>query len=294
MSYAKDSKIKRIIKGALAEDIGSGDVTTKLLFPGNKKIRAEILTKRGGIICGVDIARMVFKALDKNTRFSARVKEGERIRAGQVVAEVCGSVSGILCAERVALNFLGMLSAIATRTSLFVKKIKNSQVRIMDTRKTIPGLRQLQKYAVKIGGGYNHRFRLDEMVLIKDNHLIALCSIPRLEHYREVVEKIKRKKPKDTKLEIEVKNLREFRQALKARPDIIMLDNMKASDVKKAVIIMHKDCVKLSKAYKPLLEVSGSINFENITEFAQTGIDIISLGTLTKDIHCLDLSLEVK
>jgi nicotinate-nucleotide pyrophosphorylase (carboxylating) len=291
MNYIKDSKIKQTIKRALAEDIGRGDITSKLLFLKEKKIKAVILAGEGGIICGLGIAGLTFKLQDNNIKFIPSVEDGARIKKGQVLAKLYGKPSSVLSAERVALNFLGLLSGIATRTSELVNEVKKYKVKIMDTRKTIPGLRELQKYAVRTGGGYNHRFRLDEMVLIKDNHLTASCVMRRASCVKDILEAIKKKKPKKLKLEIEVKNLREFKQALKASPDIVMLDNMKVVEVKKAVAIRRKT---QSAQRKTPLEVSGNINLINICSYAQTGVDFISLGTLTKDSRSLDLSLEIR
>lgn len=288
-SYAKRLEIKNIIKTALAEDIGKGDITARPLLSKDKKANAVILAGEGGIVCGIHIARMVFKLLDKNAKFIPAVKDGDRIRKGQLMAKIYGKASNILLGERVALNFLGMLSGIATRTRQFVDKVRNCRVKIMDTRKTLPGLRGLEKYAVRVGGGYNHRFRLDEMVLIKDNYLNASCVVSRESCVEKIIKIIKKKKPKNVKLEIEVKNLGEFKEALKAKPDIIMLDNMRIDDIKKAVAIKRRT---QNAKRKTQLEASGNINLKNISDYARSGVDFISLGTLTKDVHSLDLSLE--
>ena len=191
------------------------------------------------------------------------------------------------------MNFLGLLSGIATRTREFVSKIKDYNVKIMDTRKTLPGLRELQKYAVRIGGGYNHRFRLDEMILIKDNHLVVSCAKHSSLYNRDMVRAIKQKKPKNIKVEIEVKNLNEFREAFKLEPDIVMFDNMKIEDIRKAIRFKREYIKKHRIIHKMLLEASGSVNIKNVRAFAQSGVDVISLGTLTKDVRCLDLSLEI-
>ena len=291
MSYIRDSKVRDIIKVALSEDIGKDDITVKMLIPKAKKVHAVILAGSKGVICGTDVARLVFKLLDRNIRFIPQVRDGDYIKNGQIIANIYGRATGILTGERVALNFLGLLSGIATRTREFVHKIKNFNVKIMDTRKTLPGLRELQKYAVRIGGGYNHRFRLDEMVLIKDNHFNAARGVHPAPYAKKIIKIIKEKKIKDVKVEIEVRNLREFKEALKAEPDIIMLDNMNVKDVKKAVRMKRNTQQAICDT---LLEASGSVNIKNVRAFAQSGVDIISLGTLTKDISCLDLSLEIK
>lgn len=293
MNYAKDPEIRDIIKQALKEDIGRGDITTQFCIPRDTKIEAIIVAHEKGIVCGMDIAKLVFKSLDNNIRFSPNLLDGDKVNKGKVLARLYGRASSILSSERVALNFLGFLSGIATRTQQFVKKIESYNVKLMDTRKTLPGLRRLEKYAVKVGGGFNHRLRLDEMVLIKDNHLIASCVLRLASGVKKIIETVKEKNPKNIKLEIEVRNLKEFKEALEAKPDIIMLDNMKINDIKKAVVIRPKDMLRHAKR-KTLIEASGNINLDNIRAYAATGIDFISLGTLTKDIHSLDLSLEVK
>lgn len=292
MRLARNPGIKALIKSALREDIGKGDITTRLLFSRVKKLKAVIIADQEGIVCGLNIARMVFKIQQNKIKFVPLVKDGERIKRGQRLAQIYGSASNILSGERVALNFLGLLSGIATRTAQFVEKTGNCKVKIMDTRKTLPGLRDLEKYAVRMGGGYNHRFGLDEMVLIKDNHLSALCAMRFALCVKQIIEIIKKKKPKNIKLEIEVKNLKEFKGALTAKPDIIMLDNMSVNQIKRA-IKMRDDLKPKTKNLKPKIEASGNINLENIRAYAQTGVDFISLGTLTKDVRSLNLSLEI-
>ena len=293
MNYNRNSKIKELIKKALTEDIGKGDITVKLFIPKAKKVHAVIRASSKGIICGTNVARLVFKSLDGNVRFITQVKDGDYVKNGQIIANIYGKATGILTGERTALNFLGLLSGIATRTREFVRKIKGYDVKIMDTRKTLPGLRELQKYAVRIGGGYNHRFRLDEMILLKDNHLTVSCAKHRSLWNRDMVKLIKQKKPKNIKVEIEVKNLKEVREAIKLGPDIVMFDNMRVEDIKKAIRFKREYMRKHRTTHKMLLEASGSVNIKNVRAFAQLGVDVISLGTLTKDIQCLDLSLEI-
>ncbi len=264
-----------IFKKALAEDIGKKDITTASLIPKRKKISAVILAKeKQAVICGLSVAGDVFKLQDKQITFKSRFKDGQLIKKSDNVAEIFGPAHSILTAERVALNFLSLLSGIATKTRKFVDKIRPYKVKIMDTRKTYPGLRGLEKYAVRIGGGYNHRFKLDEMFLIKDNHLKIIGGIDKLRGFA-----------KRYKVEIEVKNLREFKTALRLNPDIIMLDNMKATDMKKAA--------RLRKATKPKLEASGNISLNNVREIAATGVDFISVGELTHSTQAVDFSLKV-
>ncbi len=293
MNWSKNPQAIRIIKNALAEDIGKGDVTSKLLLAKNSKTEAVIYAVDAGIICGIDIAALCFKLLDKSVQFKSLVTDGQRVKRGRALAKICGKTLPILSAERTALNFLGTLSAVATHASAFTRKISRYKTRILDTRKTIPGLRQLQKYAVRVGGGYNHRFGLDDMILIKENHLAASCVAKRAACVESVVHDTKKLKPENIKVEIEVKNLNEFKSALKACPDVIMLDNMKPANVRKAVLARDKT-QKNKGVRKIMLEASGNITLNNIVSYAQTGVDFISLGTLTKDIQCFDLSLQIK
>ncbi|MFA5090390.1 MAG: carboxylating nicotinate-nucleotide diphosphorylase [Candidatus Omnitrophota bacterium] len=291
MSWVKDEGAGEIIRKALIEDIGKGDITTSLLPQHGKNAvaRALIIARESGIVCGINITARVFKSLDKSIKSTILVKDGERVRKGQVMAEIQGKVSTILTAERVALNFLSFLSGISTSTRAYVDKARPYGVRILDTRKTIPTLRRMEKYAVVIGRGINHRFRLDEMVLIKDNHLEA-CSLGKKGYsLDEIIQMARRKTKSKVRLEVEVKSMHEFKEALEAGPDIILLDNMPPADVRKAVRIKKKSAGK-----KVLLEASGNINLGNIRSYARSGVDFISLGTLTKDIKALDFSLELK
>lgn len=271
--------LKSIISRALIEDIGTRDITTDLIIPGNKKIKAKIIAKENFLLCGIDVSIKVFKTVDPLLSFAPKVKEGSQVRAKEVIAVISGKAASILKAERVALNLLSLLSGVATKTRKFVKRIKPFKTKITDTRKTIPGLRELQKYAVRIAGGYNHRMRLDEMVLIKDNHLKALGGYTRfLDGYQ------------GKKIEIEAQNLKEFKEALALKPDIIMLDNMQVKDIKTAVKIRNNTAFF---KHKTLLEASGGIDLGNIKKYAATGVEIISIGELTDSVESVDISLEV-
>lgn len=275
-------KLDSIIRQALFEDIGKGDITTQLTIPKNKIIKADILTKDNCVVCGLEVIERVFKTVDKDTEFIPQAKEGQKIKKGKVIAKVEGKAQTILSAERVALNLLSMLCGVATKTREYVEEIKPYKVKITDTRKTMPGLRELQKYAVRIGGGFNHRMALDEMILIKDNHLQITGGYNQLP-----------KVPKGYKIEIEVQNLDEFKHALKFKPDVIMLDNMELEDIKKAVEIRNK--TPFTSHHPPTkLETSGGIDLDNIKELAATGVEIISIGDLTHSIESIDISLEVK
>ena len=286
MNYYRAPDIRNIVKQALKEDVGRGDITTKRIIPEAVKITAVIIAGEKGILAGIDIAGSVFKAADKRIRWTAMKRDGERIKPKDITAKIYGPAAGILSAERTALNFLSFLSGIATRTNVFVEKIRPFHAKILDTRKTLPGLRQLEKYAVRVGGGYNHRLGLYDMVLIKENHIDASGhkNIPAL------VNNARNNIPGRVSVEIEARNLREFKEALRAKPDIIMLDNMPVKNIKEAVALRNAS----SRAGRPRLEASGNIKFNTIRSYAATGVDFISLGTLTKDVHALDFSLEVK
>jgi len=281
MNYFRKPEIKDIIKIALREDIGKGDITTTTFIPKDKYVEAIILAKEDCVICGLGTAAEVFKIQDKNIKFKPRVSDGQKIKKGKIIAYISGRAQSILTAERVALNFLSLLSGVATKTKAFVDKVKPYRTKIMDTRKTIPGLRELEKYAVRIGGGYNHRMRLDEMVLVKDNHLKVMGYGLWVMGFKRIRDKISSK----IKIEFEVKTLKEFKEALKLRPDIIMLDNMKVGDIKKAVL--------LRKAAVSKIEVSGNVNLNNVRKIAKTGVDMISVGALTHSVKATDISLEI-
>lgn len=276
MNYIKEPEIKDIIRAALKEDIGTGDITTEALIPRNKSIKAEILAKEDFVVCGLAVAALVFKLQDKSIKFKPYARDGDFVRKGAVLATVNGRATSILTAERVALNFLSMLSGIATKTKQYANAARPYKVKILDTRKTIPGLRLLEKYAVRIGGGFNHRLSLDEMVLIKDNHLKIIGGVAKLTGLH-----------RKNKVEIEVGTLKQLKLALKLYPDIIMLDNMDIKTMKKAAILRNH----IAPSVK--LEASGGINLNNIRKIASCGIDMISIGNLTHSVKSTDISLEV-
>ncbi|MCX5698762.1 MAG: carboxylating nicotinate-nucleotide diphosphorylase [Candidatus Omnitrophica bacterium] len=274
MAYGKidAKKVTSIIKNALAEDIGSGDITTRLFIAQDKKSQARIIAQENFLLCGINIAQEVFRSVDSGLKFQPKIKEGSQVIKNSVIAVISGKSSSILTAERVALNFLSLLCGIATKTKKFVKAVAPYKTKIFDTRKTMPGLRVLEKYAVRVGGGYNHRFSLDEMILIKDNHLKITGGCVKLP-----------KTSKKYKIEIETQNLAEFKRALSLKPDIIMLDNMSVKDIKQAVKL-NKSC---------LLEASGGVNLGNIKKYASTGVEIISIGELTDSVESVDISLDI-
>lgn len=273
-------EIEELVKKALEEDLNrKGDLTTDAISIISQKGKAIILAKEEGILAGLEICKAVFKSMDKNIIFKTRLEDGKKIKPGNVIASLEGNIKSILAAERTALNILSHLSGIATLTNKFVQKIKPYRVKILDTRKTIPGLRKLEKYAVKIGGGFNHRLGLYDGIIIKDNHIKAAGGI------KEAVRDIRKKYKYKYKIEVETKNLIEVRDAIEASADLIMLDNMKIEMIKKAKSIIAK---------KALIEVSGGINLSNIREISRLGVDFVSIGRLTISAPAIDISLELK
>lgn len=272
-------KVLPIIMSSLSEDIGPGDITTSLVFEKDLNASAGIIVNEECIIAGIDIAKWILDSLDEKIVFVPFFKDGNSIKKGKRVVSVKGSIKSILAAERTVLNFLGRLSGIATLTNKFVKKIKGTKARIYDTRKTIPGMRVLEKYAVTAGGGFNHRMGLWDGILIKDNHLAGSGA----DVIKDLVRKAKARGYKN--VEIEVANLKQYEDALEAGADIIMLDNMKTEDIKKAV--------KLRDSAGSLLEVSGGVTLENVAKIAKTGVDRISIGSLTHSAPSIDFSLEI-
>ena len=277
------SQFEQVVKSALAEDCVAADLTTEALIPVNLKGKASILVKRDGVLAGLNVAKEGFRQGDASLRFKALVKDGASVRKGLVVATIDGKVASILRAERTALNFLQHLSGIATETARYVEAVSGAKAVITDTRKTVPGLRTLEKYAVRMGGGRNHRMNLADGVLIKDNHQVALRS-----HglgLKEVVKKARKHAPRAMRVEVEVESVKQAQAVLSAGADIIMLDNMKLEDMRKVV--------KLVKG-KALLEASGGITLDNVRSVAETGVDYISIGALTHSAKALDISLELE
>lgn len=266
-----------IIRTALEEDIGTGDITTTLLIPEENHSIATFKGKEDFILAGIPFCKEVFRLLDPSIIFTAVLSEGAHVHKGEIIAKVSGKTSSILKGERVSLNILQRLSGIATLTRMFHNKIKGTKAKILDTRKTTPCLRFMEKYAVRIGGGNNHRFGLFDGILIKDNHINAVGSIKEAvmrakEHYHLI------------KIEVEVQKLEELVEAIEAGADVIMLDNMPLPNIKEAV--------KISKG-RVLLEASGNINLENIREVAEAGVDFISIGALTHSAKAVDISLKI-
>jgi len=282
MRLPNTPQVKQLIAQAIAEDLGQGDVTTEALIPKTQQGRASLVVKAKGIIAGVEVAKQVFLKVDPELKIAILIEDGTEVKPGDIVAKIEGRVASILKAERVALNFLQRLSGIASETGHYVQAVKGLPVQITDTRKTTPGLRTLEKYAVRVGGGKNHRTHLGDGILIKDNHLAALrrqgLSI------KEIVIKARQKAPPELKIEVEVKTTQEAIEAVEAGADIIMLDNMGLEDMRQAVQPIKG---------RTLIEASGGITLDRVRAVAETGVDLISIGALTHSAKALDISLEL-
>jgi len=267
-----------LIKRALEEDIGYGDITTRSLIPAGQTARGQFIAKSVGVVAGINISGAVFTYLDPESRFEVIKQDGEWVVPGDIIAVVSGKTRALLTGERTALNFLQRLSGIATKTSRMVDLIQDGPARLVDTRKTTPGLRVLEKYAVSVGGGHNHRFGLFDGVMIKDNHIQAVGNIGQaVATARQIV-------PHTVKIEVEVEDLHQLREALQAGADIIMLDNMDLERMTEAVKIAGG---------RVLLEASGGINEGNVAQVARTGVDFISMGALTHSAISMDISLDI-
>lgn len=277
-------RVLPIIRAALKEDIGAGDITTSALVDKLASCRASIVTNDDCVACGLEIAEWTMTTIDYSVRFKPNCGDGAFVGAGKELVFLDGHAGSILRAERTILNFISFLSGIATRTKQYVDKAKPYGVKILDTRKTLPLLRYLEKYAVATGGGANHRMGLYDQVLIKDNHINLHGKKASL---KEMVETARRKSIKGTLVEVEVSDIEEFSDALAGKPDIIMLDNMSPSEVRSCMEVR-----RLSKI-KPVLEVSGGVSLDNIEDYAKTKVDTISVGSLTSSVKSIDLSLEI-
>jgi nicotinate-nucleotide pyrophosphorylase (carboxylating) len=271
-------QIRKIIEAALIEDIGTGDVTTNAIVSRDKLGQARVVAKDDFIVAGIDIFRDVFVSLDETAEVKCLIGDGQKAKKGETIAEVSGSLFYILQAERVALNIFQRMCGIATLTSGYVEAVRGTKAKILDTRKTMPGLRLLDKMAVKIGGGFNHRMGLYDAVLIKDNHIAAAGSIA------SAVTAQKSYLKQSLKIEVETKNLQEVREALENGVDIILLDNMTAAEMMKAVALING---------KALVEASGNVSLQNVAEIAATGVDYISVGELTHSVRAADISLKI-
>lgn len=280
-----NSQLRRLLLQALQEDIGRDDLTTQFIVSKNQKSKAIIFSKSEGVLAGLKVAALTFKLLDSKVKFKTFKKDGDKIKKGDKILEMYGKTQTILSAERTALNFLQRLSGIATLTFQFVRQIQSTPAKICDTRKTTPLWRSLEKYAVKVGGGTNHRFGLDDMLLIKDNHIKVAGSVS------QAIKLAKQKNKKRLPLEVETNNLAEVTVALKAGVNFIMLDNFPLWNLKLAVKIIREFEKKNKKRIN--IEASGNVNLRNVKEIAQTGVDLISVGKITHSAPALDFSLKI-
>lgn len=270
--------IDSLINTAIMEDINYVDVTTDYLIPKGHQSSAYYVAKDDGILCGIDIAKRVFELVGGDVEFQTLIEDGSEVHKGDIIAKMNGSTATLLKGERTALNILQHMSGISTATHTCVELVKGTNAQITDTRKTLPGLRPIQKYAVTVGGGKNHRYNLSDGAMLKDNHIDAYGGItPAVKALREKIGHM-------VKIEVEVRNMEELKEALSAGADVIMLDNMSCAEM--------SECVKYVDG-KAKLEASGNVTTENIRAVAETGVDIISLGALTHSVKCFDISMRI-
>ena len=279
MSLLKNPLVTQIISMALNEDVGTGDITTETTIPAGKTASGRFIAKEDMIICGIDVAELVFRTVDASISFNANFKDGDKVCKGDVIATVNGNARNVLTAERTSLNLMQRLTGIATRTHEAVKCVEGTKAKITDTRKTTPGLRVLEKYAVRAGGGTNHRFNLADGILIKDNHIAVSGGI------KNAVANARKAAPHTLKIEVEVETKEQLAEALEAGADIIMLDNMSNE--------LMSECVKIIDG-RALVEASGNMGDKDLYEVAKTGVDIISIGALTHTVRAADISLKFK
>ncbi|MDP3878818.1 MAG: carboxylating nicotinate-nucleotide diphosphorylase [Dehalococcoidales bacterium] len=276
-------QLNNIIDTALNEDIGSGDVTSDTLIPPGLHGRAYLLVKAEGVLAGIDLVREIFRRVDPALTFDILFQDGSRIKRGDIIATVSGRVSSILTPERVSLNFLQKLSGIATQTAQLVVGAGDLPVTILDTRKTTPGLRALERYAVRVGGGKNHRFNLTDLILIKDNHLVAMRALGM--SLKEIIAKARENSPLSLKIEVEVTSPEEALEAVEAGADIIMPDNMSPDEMRHLISLLP---------FNVKTEASGGVTVDNIREVAASGVNFISSGALTHSTKALDISIELE
>ncbi|MEA2005862.1 MAG: carboxylating nicotinate-nucleotide diphosphorylase [Acidobacteriota bacterium] len=272
-----NKEIDRIISFALKEDMPKGDITSESIIPPDSMSKAILLAKQEGILAGIEVARRVFFKVDKSINFEKILDDGAKMKRGDRLATIEGRSISLLKGERTALNFLQRMSGIATKTNMFVRVLEGTKTKVLDTRKTTPGIRILEKYSVKVGGGENHRLNLSDMVLIKDNHLQIVGSIT------EAIQRARKNIKTAVKIEVETTNLEEVKEAVIAGADLIMLDNMDIESIKKVVAWVGG---------RVPLEVSGNVDLNNAHDLAEVGVDYISVGGLTHSVKALDISME--
>jgi nicotinate-nucleotide pyrophosphorylase (carboxylating) len=276
-------RAEELVDHALAEDWAWGDVTTQALIPPEAEGKGTFIAKSPGVVAGIEVVHLVFARVDASLRFHAVLRDGDKVERGACIATIDGKVGSILRGERVALNFLQRLSGIATETGRYVEAVQGTRARIVDTRKTTPGLRFLEKYAVRAGGGQNHRAHLGDGILIKDNHLAALRA--RGLGMKAAIDLARKNAPHTLKIEVEVTTVEEAGEAVDGGADIVMLDNMSVEDMRRAAKAVGG---------RVLLEASGGVTLENVRSVAETGVDLISVGALTHSVKALDISLEME
>ena len=279
-------KVRALVRLALKEDIGKGDITSKLTVPKPAQALALIMAKEDAVIAGLPVAKLVYEMVDPALAFDGLLQDGSRVEYGDILVKIQGSARSILAGERVALNFLQHLSGVATLTAKYVEQVQGTSAKILDTRKTLPGFRVLDKYAVRMGGGTNHRMGLYDMVLIKSNHAELAGGIG------NAIRKIKRSNGKGTKVVAEVRNLNEATEALFASPDRLLLDNMSLDKIRDVVALVETS--NRAREVKTDLEVSGGINLDNVRAIAQTGVNFVSVGALTHSARAVDISLTLR
>ncbi|MBN2407111.1 MAG: carboxylating nicotinate-nucleotide diphosphorylase [Elusimicrobia bacterium] len=283
--FVTDENTGRLIRSALEEDGAWDDITSAGMEFGPGRVKAAIIAKEGGILCGTEVAVRVFREISSETAASILIKDGSRVKEGDNIMVIEGAPADILAAERTALNFLSHMSGVSTLTSRFAEAARkeNPRCRIMDTRKTLPGFRILDKYAVRTGGGFNHRMDLSEHVLIKENHLFAAGR-----KIGEVISVIREKTPRKVTVELEVENLKQLEETVNCGPDIVLLDDFSLEDIKKARSMVDRSAPGMQ------IEVSGGVNLDNVAEIAAAGADRISVGAITHSAAALDFSLIIK
>jgi nicotinate-nucleotide pyrophosphorylase (carboxylating) len=273
-------QVAELVKAALREDLGrAGDITSAATIPADARAKGTFVARKAGVIAGLPLAKFAFHHLDPGSAFAALASDGDAVAAGARIAIVDGNACAILAAERVALNFLGHLSGIATATAALVARVKHTRTKIVDTRKTTPGLRALEKYAVRCGGGLNHRFGLDDAILIKDNHIAVAGGVG------EAIRRARAYAGHMVKLEVEVASLDQLAEAMTAGPDVVMFDNMSLADMEEGVRLVRRRAVT---------EASGNVTIETVAAIAETGVDLISSGWITHSAPALDLALDVE
>ena len=288
-------KIKDIVQLAIKEDIGDGDITSKIFIPDGSKTEGMLIAKEAGVVAGLPVAGYVLSQIDENLILTSNIEDGSRVKKGTIIGSVKGLTLSLLSAERLVLNFLQRLSGIATATNRFAEKIKGYRTQIMDTRKTAPGWRYLEKYAVRVGGGINHRMGLYDQILIKDNHLKAMGTEKENGTISRLVRKAREQIENGTLIEVEVEDLCQIKEVMDAGVDIILFDNMEPSKIREAVDIVREieknQGAGTGKAI--LTEASGNITIENVEEYADAGVDRISVGAITHSARALDISFDI-